>query len=225
MKNGLPASLALGALLLSGVGVVACSSSTPSGPAGGFVSGANNEHCVASVYLDAGSVIQADAGQYVDADGNVVQEVGLCAPVPDGGIAVYGNTNYGNQAADDDCKYNVTAAMVSIYENTNVTFVVTVTSRVDGGPVVGANALAEVFLCEGPSASNAPCPSVHPAPPSGQQPFESPPGTYNIGPIQFDAPGNADAGYWTTRFHFFETCDDGPPQALHGHAAFYVDVP
>ena len=223
-----PASLALGALLLTAVIVVACSNSTPPGTAGGFVSGANNEHCVASVYLDAGNVVEVDAGQYIDAEGNFVQEVGICGPPP-GGVAPasqYGNTNYGNQAADDDCKYNISVALVPVYENTDVTFVVTATSRVDGGPAIGAKPLAEVFLCEGPPpASNAPCSSVHPAPPSGQQTVESPPGTYSIGPIQYDAPGNADTGYWTTRFHFFETCDDGPPQSNHGHAAFYIEVP
>ena len=226
MRNRTSARSLPGGLLLATIAVVACSSTIPSGPAGGFVSGPNNGHCVAAVYLDAGNVVQADAGQYVDAEGNFVQEVGVCSAAPDTAPAGgYGNTNYGSQAADDDCKYNVAVVPVSVYQSTNVTFVVTATSRVDGGPVTGANALAEVYLCDGPSASNAPCSSVHPAPPTGQQTVESPPGTYSIGPIQFDAPGNADAGYWTTRFHFFEQCDDGPPNSEHGHAAFYIEVP
>ncbi len=228
MTKRVSARLVVVGLLSATVGVGACSNSTtPSGPAGGFVAGPNNEHCVAAVYLDAGNgPILSDAGQYIDDAGNFVQEVGICdlpanaPPAPD-----YGDTNYGSQAADDDCKYNVSATVTPIYENTNVTFVVTATSRVDGGPVTGANALAEVYLCDGPSPTNAPCTSTHPAPPSGQTTVENPPGTYTIGPIQFDAPGNADAGYWTTRFHFFETCADDVPQADHGHAAFYLEVP
>jgi hypothetical protein len=206
------------------IAVLACSSST--GPTGGFVAGPNNEHCVAAVYLDAGNDVQPDLGQYIDDAGNLVQEVGICdlpanaPPAPD-----YGDTNFGSQAADDDCKYNVSATVNPVQENQAVTFVVTATSRVDGGPVTGATARAEVYLCDGPSTTNAPCDSTHPAPPSGQTTTEYPDGTYTIGPIIFDAPGNADAGYWTVRFHFFESCADDVPQAKHGHAAFYLEVP
>jgi len=46
------------------------------------------------------------------------------------------------------------------------------------------------------------------------------PGVYSVGPVRFDQ-----AGRWTVRFHFFETCLDAREDSPHGHAAFYVDVP
>lgn len=211
MTKRLNCCLMLGGLFL--VTVIACSS-TPSGPAGGFVSGPNNEHCVAAVFLDAGNTVTADDGQFIDDAGQFVQRVGICDNASDAGAPQYGDTNYGSQAADDDCKYNVSVTVSPVYQNSNVTFVVTATSRVDGGPVTGANTFAEVYLND-----------THPAPNTGTTSVEGPPGTYTIGPVQFDAPGNADAGYWTTRFHFFENCADDVPQADHGHAAFFIAVP
>ena len=48
---------------------------------------------------------------------------------------------------------------------------------------------------------------------------------YKVGPIRFDAAGNAPGHYWTVRFHLYEECNDSPEDSPHGHAAFYVSVP
>ncbi|MGO9766401.1 MAG: hypothetical protein ACLPM8_12180, partial [Myxococcaceae bacterium] len=121
----------LGVLLVS----VACPSSTQTGPSGGFAAGSSNDHCVASVYLDAGNVLQADAGQYIDDSGNVVQLTGVCdmGPTDSGSTepAEYGDTNFGTEAADDDCKYNVSVSVTPVYENSNATFTVIATNRWD----------------------------------------------------------------------------------------------
>ena len=173
MTKRLNCCLMLGGLFL--VTVIACSS-TPSGPAGGFVSGPNNEHCVAAVFLDAGNTVTADDGQFIDDAGQFVQRVGICDNASDAGAPQYGDTNYGSQAADDDCKYNVSVTVSPIYQNSNVTFVVTATSRVDGGPVTGANTFAEVYLrwaisnaCPAPNTAYGRQSRARPAPiPSGR---------------------------------------------------------
>jgi hypothetical protein len=59
----------------------------------------------------------------------------------------------------------------------------------------------------------------HAAPPTNQTFVEGPPGTYKIGPIKFDQPGN-----WTVRFHWNGDCLDYAPNSPHGHSAFFVDV-
>src|SRR5437867_328431 len=68
---------------------------------------------------------------------------------------------------------------------------------------------AEVYLSD-----------VHPAPNTRQKPVEESPGTYTVGPIRFDAPGQ-----WTVRFHFFEECADVLEESPHGHVAFLAQVP
>ena len=129
---------------------------------------------------------------------------------PGAGPVDYGDTMYGNDGDDDDCKYHVHWTSTPVYENTHVTFTVTATKLADNdAPLTGANTSIEAFLTE-----------IHPAPPLKQTPTEAPPGTYAVSPVQFDA-----AGRWTVRFHFYETCDDALPDSPHGHAAFYVDVP
>jgi hypothetical protein len=132
------------------------------------------------------------------------------APASSPGPVVYGDTMYGNDADDDDCKYHVHWTSTPIYENTHVSFTIAATKLADSGaPLTGANTFVESFLS-----------IVHPAPPLKQTVTETPPGTYAVSPVEFDAPGR-----WTVRFHFFETCDDTLPDSPHGHAAFYVDVP
>jgi hypothetical protein len=83
-----------------------------------------------------------------------------------------------------------------------------VTKLADMTPATGAKTRAEIFLTD-----------THPAapPPAAS---ESPAGTYKVGPIKFDAPGD-----WTVRFHFYENCDDAPEDSPHGHVAFFVHVP
>jgi len=120
----------------------------------------------------------------------------------------YGPTNYGTEADDDDCKYHVTWSATPICENTGVTFTVTVTSKTDGKPVTGAGTLIEAVLGD-----------THSAPSAGKT-TESPPGTYTIGPVIFDQPGN-----WTVRYHIHEECTDVADSSQHGHAAFFITVP
>jgi hypothetical protein len=88
---------------------------------------------------------------------------------------------------------------------------VTVKTLDPAGPATGADVTPEVFLTE-----------IHPAPNSNVTTKEVPAGsgTYQVGPIVFDAPG-----LWTVRFHFYEECSDEPEDSPHGHIAFFVDVP
>lgn len=115
--------------------LLGCGSSTPSGPPGGPVAGAQDVHCngVPPQVVDLSSCnLNADAG------------------APD-----YGPTNYNSSADDDDCKYHVSFTQTPIYENTNVTFTVTATYLTDGGPATGANTITEVFLNDTHPAPNS----------------------------------------------------------------------
>ena len=128
----------------------------------------------------------------------------------------YGPTMDDSSGDDDDCKYHVSWTSTPIGENRDVTFTVVATTKTDGKPLgsstgagADANPLAEIYLND-----------THPAPNTNQVATETTPGTYTIGPVQFDAPGN-----WTVRFHFYEVCSDVADDSPHGHAAFYVQVP
>ena len=123
----------------------------------------------------------------------------------------YGDTMYGAEGDDDDCKYHVKWSMSSVAENSPVTFTVTATRLVENTPLTGAATRAEVFL-----STTHPAPNTTPE----QGVTEGPPGTYTITPVVFDA-----SGAWTVRFHFYEVCDDTIDNSDHGHAAFYVTIP
>jgi hypothetical protein len=175
-----------------------CGSSSPSpaskGAVGGMVVGAADVHCTS----EAGLVLQPTSLASCNYSGQ------------SSGPVIYGDTMYGNDGTDDDCKYHVHWTSTPIYEDTHVTFTVSATKLADNdAPLTGANTSIEAFLT-----------AIHPAPPLKQTTTELPPGTYTVSPVQFDTPGR-----WTVRFHFFETCDDALPDSPHGHAAFYVDVP
>jgi hypothetical protein len=169
-----------------------CSSTSgPGGPAGGPVAGALDSHCAGMAPTVVGMCQM----------GGTASDAG--APTID-----YGATMFNSAGDDDDCKYNVTWTSTPVRENTNVTFTVVLTKLADMTAATGAKARAEVYLTD-----------THPAAPPPEA-SESPPGTYKVGPIKFDAPGD-----WTVRFHFFEDCDDAPADSPHGHAAFFVRVP
>jgi hypothetical protein len=141
--------------------------------------------------------------------GQIVQETSAAACTQTGaGAADYGETLYNARAADDDCKYDVGFSVTPVRKDEAFTFVVTATHRTDGGPLTGAATRAEIFLND-----------THPAPNAGTNTTEAPPGTYTIGPVKVDA-----SGRWTTRFHFFESCDDSE-ESPHGHVAFFIDAP
>jgi hypothetical protein len=189
---------------------------TPSTPAcasaGAAATGAADTHCV-------GQTPQPISGADCDdSDAGDASDIG-----PDGGeVSDYGATMYGTEGDDDDCKYHVSWTSTPICENNNTYFVVTATSLTktdaDGGPapVTGASTQIEAFM-----GDTHPAPPIDGVAPSGKQTVvEGPPGTYTIGPIQFDA-----SGQWTIRYHFNEFCCDVADDSPHGHAAFYINVP
>ena len=153
----------------------------------------------------------------VSSDGGLIAQatnLASCTPDGAGGAAQsqYGDTLYGSQGDDDDCKYHAAWTSSAPVENRDVSFNVTATKLADGSPMAGAvpyKVFAEAFLSD-----------IHPAPPVKQTATEGPAGSYVIGPVLFDAPGR-----WTVRFHFYENCDDSLPDSPHGHIAFFVEVP
>ena len=170
------------------------SAATCSSP-GGPVSGPADSHCGTTV-LTVDPSICAAANTPVTTD-----DAG--ADTTD-----YGATMFNAEGDDDDCKYHVSWTSTPICDNTNVTFNMRLTAKVDGSPVTGADPNLEVFLN-----------LTHPGLISNQTSQETSAGNYSIGPVQFDA-----RGQWTVRFHVFPTgCDQ--PTSPHGHAAFYVNVP
>ena len=183
-------------LLFGAVALPYACSGSDSGPTGGPVAGAADTHCVAP---DGGAIVQPI-------------DLAVCnARLADGGIVPtdYGAARYNAESDDDDCKYHVKFTNTAIRENTDVTFTLTATIKADGGVAASANLNPEVFLND-----------THPAPNSGRKTTEGPAGTYTMGPIRFDAPGQ-----WTVRFHLHEECTDVEESSPHGHAAFFIAVP
>jgi len=192
--------------------------------AGGPGVGAADTHCdgvtpqavntASCSILDAGPAPGEDAGS---AEGGAASE-DAGAPGPCGeNSADYGTTMWGSQGKDDDCKYQVSYTASPICENNGTYFIVTASylARSDA-PLTGACTFAEICL-----SNTHPAPPADSTPPQGsQQVVEGPPGTYTIGPVVFDAPGD-----WTVRFHFNEVCCDIANDSPHGHAAFHVSVP
>jgi len=193
-----------GGLVAGAVSFISCGSNTPSGPAGGPAAGSADMHCIdpatGDMITQATSQSDCQFRPPPDAAGTTGS---------DNITSDYGPTLFGSAGNDDDCKYHVTWTATPIYENYDVYFTVVASTLVDNAPATGANIYAEAYLDD-----------THPAPPTNQTAVESPPGTYKVGPIQFDA-----AGQWTVRFHLFENCLDYSDESPHGHAAFFVDVP
>jgi hypothetical protein len=180
--------------------------------ASGLVAGPESTHCVA----EGGSAI--------------VQVIGACVSGGEAeeeheheeGAADAGEThehdeeehepNFGSAADDDDCKYRVSFTNTCVAVNQPVSFTLSLTRKFDGQPGAGTNpAFPEVFLENDPT---------HISPSNDITANEGRDGTYDIGPIVFDAPGR-----WVIRFHYFESCSDVVEDSPHGHAAFYIDVP
>ena len=163
-----------------------------SGPTGGAVSGALDTHCT-----------QSDGGTRV-----TVINSACNTGATDAGTSDYGPTVYNAEADDDDCKYHVKWTSTPVRENSDVTFTAVTTVKSTSAPATGAHVSIEGFLN-----------STHPVPNSNQKTTETTPGTYSIGPVRFDAPGQ-----WTVRFHIHEECND-TEDSPHGHVAFYLNVP
>jgi hypothetical protein len=178
---------------------------------GSATSGPADTHCAAADGGAARAQATSAASCHPDAGGD------------DGGAndegCPYGDTMFGQEADDDDCKYHVAWTASPICEGAGgVAFKVVATNKTDNTPLTGAGTSAEVFTS---SPADAGCDNVstHPGPNSGVTLTEGPPGTYT-GRVAFDAPGA-----WTVRFHFHAECEDLLPDSPHGHAAFHVTVP
>lgn len=168
--------------------VLAASHAACSSPAGGPVEGPADTHC--------GDTVQPTDPAVCMATGTPEEEHEHA-------------TLYGSEGDDDDCKYRVKWSADDIAQDTDVTFTLTVTSKVDGKPVTGANPYVQVYLS-----------NTHPAPNAETKTTEDAAGTYTIGPIRFDA-----SGKWTVRFHLFDECTEVDEATPHSHVAFFVSVP
>jgi hypothetical protein len=226
----------VGVLLVSGVvsAFVACSSSsttsTPAAGGGGATCaspgqatpGAADVHCQGKGQgVLAASCLVQDAGPVEATDGGSA-DAGATEECP------YGDTLFGVEGDDDDCKYHLAWKSDPICQGTaGVNVTVTVTSKADGvdgpagSPVKGIKdgIRPEVFI---PTSTTASCDnqSSHPSPSSAAL-VETPAGSgVYKGAIVFDAPGQ-----WTVRFHIHEECTDVLETSQHGHAAFHVTVP
>jgi hypothetical protein len=206
---------------------------TPCTPAGTPTAGAADAHCAGQTPVtpsgaacgvtDAGPPPSDDAGPAPGDDagdaGGASADAGPPPPAPGPcgeNSTDYGATMFGTSGNDDDCKYHVAYTSSPICQNNGTYFVVTATYLGSGKPVTGAATQADLCLSD-----THPAPAINAQPPTGkQQVVEGPPGTYTVGPVQFDAPGD-----WTVRFHFNEFCCDTEADSPHGHAAFHLTVP
>ncbi len=166
----------------------------------GAVQGSIDMHCMRTNGTPITMPIGACAADSLDASGS---DAGA------GNTSRFGATMYNTVGDDDDCKYRVSWLSSPIQKNTNVMFTLTATRLADGQPAKGANVGLTAFLT--PS---------HPTPSPAINNGELPGGTYNIGPVIFDAPG-----MWTVRFSLYPTCSAMPADSPQAHAAFYVAVP
>lgn len=146
-------------------------------------------------------------------------------PDVDAGVPAcdYGDTMFGMEGDDDDCKYHLRWTSTSLCEGASgVTFTVVVTNKTDGSPATGAHVHVETFIAApaGSSCDDA-LASGHTGPGSEVTLTESTttPGTY-VGNVAFDQ-----AGQWTIRFHLFGECSDEPEDSPHGHGAFRLTIP
>jgi len=180
-------------------GLVGCGSSSPSGATGGAVTGAVDMHC-GDMKTPVGACITpgSDAGAAIGPDAGA-----------NSGGSDFRDPMFNAEGDDDDCKYHVKWTSTPVRRNGDVTFNVTVTKLTDGSPATMADVQIEAFLNP-----------THPTPSLDITNTESPAGTYQVGPVRFDAMGD-----WTVRFHFYEMCSDLPDDSPHGHAAFFVRVP
>jgi hypothetical protein len=131
----------------------------------------------------------------------------------------YGDTMFGQESDDDDCKYHVKWSAGSFCEGAGgVPITVIATNKGDASPLTGANTIVEFFTTT-PGDAGCDDMSTHPGVNSGVMLVEGPPGTYT-GRLVFDAPGA-----WTMRLHFHEECADVAGASPHGHAAYHLTLP
>ena len=158
------------------------------------------DRCGAKQQATSQSACHVDAGPLpmppaTDADGGAAPE--------------FGETLYGMNGDDDDCKYHLSWTATPICENADVYFTVKVTTKIGDKPAKGADTMPDLSLGD-----------AYPGDTAKSKTIEGPEGTYKIGPMRFGRPGK-----WTVRFHMYGDCGDSSEQSPHGHAAFFVDVP
>ena len=124
------------------------------------------------------------------------------------GASDFGETMYGMEGDDDDCKYHVKWSATSLCQDEDVYFTIDLTYKADGKPVKGAMPEPDITL-------NA----TVPADTAAAEAEETSAGHYRLGPVRFPQPGD-----WTVRFHFSDSCTDSETSP-HGHAAFFVTIP
>ncbi len=179
----------------------------PAGDFGGPVAGSPDNHCYVNP-ADGGSgpvLVTVVDPEHCHSN----------AGPPDSGQPAgpeFGPTNYGTEADDDDCKYQVGWWSTPIQYGREVTFYVSAVYTATGAPLTGANTYVEI---ESNSGQGSPPPDAGKAVTT-----ENPPGVYRVGPFLMNQHGQ-----WQVRFHFNETCDDAWPDSPHGHAAFFFTVP
>jgi hypothetical protein len=193
---------------------------TCSGTTGGAVLGVQDNHCDGP---DGGPIIQVTTAEGCTDEGDG-GDAGLGPDTGDpcpGDMNAYGAVMYNTSGSDDDCKYDVAWQSTPICENEPAYFTVVVTKREDNSPLLGvetggsfvpANPRPDVVLTCNHPIPNSPAPR-NPSPTVA-------PGTYVVGPVVFDQPGD-----WVFRFHFNEECLDIVDDSPHGHAAFHINVP
>ncbi len=154
-------TLGIGALAVA-LSFFGCSSSTPSGPTGGPVTGS------------PGHALRL-TGRWHPKSGRQP-----CELSPKRGCRSSGLRAHQLQRRGQRRRLQVPRLVhrYSGHENLNATFTVTAATLADGQPATGANIIAEVYLND-----------VHPAPNSGQATTEEAGGVYNVGPILFDSAG------------------------------------
>jgi hypothetical protein len=199
--NGSLRFLPLSLLALAPLLAAGCGSSGPSGPVGGAVTGAVDDHCFMNDALTKAKVGMCMVP--TASDGGASADAG--APEPPG-PPLFNSDGY-----DDDCKYHVSWTSTPIRKDANVTFTLMLEGLDPPGPVHDATIDVEGLLGD-----------THVLPNTGTTTSERPAnsGTYEIGPVKFNA-----SGEWTFRFHFFENCSDEFADSPHGHIAFRINVP
>lgn len=203
----------LGVLALAGALVVACSDDDPTGAecigGDGAVAGEPASHCID----DAGMQISEAIGEC--ATGSLEPSVDGAEPIEDEEHEHEEEEEHailtGREADDDECKYHVRFENTCVAVNQPVTFTLSLTRLFDNAPGTGTVPSNPEIYMESDG---------HISPSNGITATERAPGTYEIGPVIFDAPGR-----WVVRFHYFDNCTELPADSPHSHVAFYIDVP
>ncbi len=193
------------------------SASTGTAGAGGEATEAGGGMAGAGSGTDAGALcarpqMASDIGDHCVVDGGTVKNPATTCPTggasaADGGEEVYPMNHSGTSSDDDNCKYDVSYGIVPCDHGGLTTLNVNLKSRATGMPMTGADPHIEALVDNHPLGNPEP------------KTTELGNGDYKIEGVHFDKDG-----FWTVRFHFFETCSETAPASKHSHIAFTVIV-